>query len=156
MNYREYLARRFGFETFADLLDASDYLPPMKGSTARSYIARHRKGHWFVWEDSPLFSAGVARESAMPIDEAKVSDAVRECLAFCRDKKAAEIFSKIRESIKSLVSTGRWTATELRAFESEVNRVLIFGPSQGAVYGGAKRMPGGNQATAPQAGVTPA
>jgi hypothetical protein len=157
MNYREYLAHRFGFQTFADLLDVSDCLPPTKGGTAKSYIARHRDGHWFLWEDSPVFSAGVAKESAMPIDEAKVSDAVQECMEFCRNKTAAEMFPKIREFMKSLTLSGQWTATELRAFEGEVNRVLIFGPSQGAIYGGgAKRMPGGNQATAPQASVTTA
>jgi hypothetical protein len=150
MNYREYLAHRYGFETFADLLDASDSLPPIRGSSAKSYIARHRDGHWFLWEDSPLFSAGVSRESSMPIDQAKINDAIHECVDLCRDKRAGEIFPTIREFMKSLTSAGSWTAEELRAFEGAVNRALIFGLSRGMVYGSASGH------GAPQTGVTTA
>lgn len=50
MHDREELARTHGFETFAELLDASDALPTVEGDAAKSYIARHPRGHWFVWE----------------------------------------------------------------------------------------------------------
>jgi len=50
---REAIANRYGFGSFADLLDISDPLPMMADDTARSYVARHPKGHWFLWQDVP-------------------------------------------------------------------------------------------------------
>jgi hypothetical protein len=51
MQHREDLARRYGFESFAELLDISDPLPMMPGDTTHSYVARDRRGYWFVWVD---------------------------------------------------------------------------------------------------------
>jgi len=48
---REEVARRYGFETYAGLLDASDELPLRPGDAARSYLARQPNGRWFVWQD---------------------------------------------------------------------------------------------------------
>jgi hypothetical protein len=45
------IARRYGFETYAELLDVSDPLPLLPGETVRSYVARNSNGNWFVWED---------------------------------------------------------------------------------------------------------
>jgi len=50
-SYREEIARRYGFRSFAELLDISDPLPIGEGNTVPTYVARHPKGHWFVWED---------------------------------------------------------------------------------------------------------
>ena len=52
MHDREEFARRYGFESFAELLDVSDPLPMMQGETARSYVARHPNGYWFLWQDA--------------------------------------------------------------------------------------------------------
>jgi hypothetical protein len=54
MNDREEIANRYGFESFADLLDISDKLPRLPGDTAQSYVARSPDGNWFVWEDIPF------------------------------------------------------------------------------------------------------
>lgn len=48
---REEIARRYGFPSFAELLDASEKLPMTRGDTQQSYVAKHLNGHWFVWED---------------------------------------------------------------------------------------------------------
>ena len=49
---RERIANRYGFESYAELLDVSDELPVRPGSdAARTYIARSPGGHWFIWED---------------------------------------------------------------------------------------------------------
>jgi hypothetical protein len=50
---REEIAHRYGFETFADLLDISRPLPARPGDKTRSYFGRRRDGMWFVWEDTP-------------------------------------------------------------------------------------------------------
>jgi len=51
MSSREELSKRYGYETFAELLDLSDALPILPGDTARTYIARRPDGTWFVWLD---------------------------------------------------------------------------------------------------------
>jgi hypothetical protein len=48
---REEIAKRYGCETFAELLDLSNPLPMLPGDTARTYIARRPGGTWFVWLD---------------------------------------------------------------------------------------------------------
>jgi len=53
MHDREEIARRYGFSSFAELLDISAPLPMGAGDTHESYLARHPKGHWFVWDDAP-------------------------------------------------------------------------------------------------------
>jgi len=53
MQHRDEIARRYGFASFAELLDVSDPLPMMPGETAHSYVARDARGYWFVWVDSP-------------------------------------------------------------------------------------------------------
>jgi len=47
---REEIARRYGFGSYAELLDISEALPVMQGM-ARCYLARRPRGNWFVWED---------------------------------------------------------------------------------------------------------
>ena len=51
MQTRQEIAQRYGFETFAELLDISQPLPMRPGDTARSFIARRPGGTWFVWQD---------------------------------------------------------------------------------------------------------
>jgi hypothetical protein len=53
MNDRDEIAKLYGFESFAELLDISDPLPTLPGDATRSYVARHPRGHWFVWDDKP-------------------------------------------------------------------------------------------------------
>ncbi len=53
MNKREEIARRYGFESYAALLDVSEPLPPAPEDETRTYVARHKEGYWFVWEDLP-------------------------------------------------------------------------------------------------------
>ena len=49
---REEIAQRYGFQSFAELLDVSDSLPrmPDDGQT-QAYMAWHPKGYWFIWEE---------------------------------------------------------------------------------------------------------
>lgn len=54
MHSREEIARRYGFQSFAELLDISTPLPKQEGDAARSYLARHPNGYWFLWEDVPV------------------------------------------------------------------------------------------------------
>ena len=60
MHYRDEIARRYGFETFAELLDISHSLPQMACEGCRSYLAQHPDGHWFIWEDRPLEKSAAA------------------------------------------------------------------------------------------------
>ncbi len=53
MHYREELAKRYGFNSFAELLDISEPLPKLPTDKAQSYVARRPDGTWFVWEDAP-------------------------------------------------------------------------------------------------------
>ena len=53
MSYREELARRYGFSTFAELLVISERLSGADRGQVKSYIARRPNGTWFVWEDAP-------------------------------------------------------------------------------------------------------
>ena len=53
MHHRDEIARRYGFETFADLLDVSNPLPVTSGEKAMSCVPRHPGGTWFVREDGP-------------------------------------------------------------------------------------------------------
>jgi hypothetical protein len=61
MDYREEIARRYGFDSFAELLDISEPLPKEPGETVQTYIARKPGGHWFLWRDEPP-----AEDSAQP------------------------------------------------------------------------------------------
>jgi hypothetical protein len=47
---RESLAKRYSFETYAELLAASFKLPNGPGEVIESYVAKHRNGYWFVWQ----------------------------------------------------------------------------------------------------------
>jgi hypothetical protein len=51
MESQEKIARSHGFASFAELLNSSRPLPLEPRDGARSYIARDRKGNWFVWEE---------------------------------------------------------------------------------------------------------
>jgi hypothetical protein len=77
----------------------------------------------------------------MPFDEVKISQAINRCLDVCRHKKPKEVFPVIKNVLKSLTSGGGWTTTELRCFEREVYRALIFGPSQGGILAGSTARP---------------
>jgi len=50
---REAIANRYGFDSFAELFDISDPLPMTPDDTARTYVAKHPQGHWFLWQDVP-------------------------------------------------------------------------------------------------------
>ena len=65
MHNRDEIARRYGFETFAELLDVSDPLPRMPGDKAQSYVARHGKGYWFVWQDAPRMETPAGDDRAV-------------------------------------------------------------------------------------------
>jgi len=56
----------------------------------------------------------------------KISDAVCECLHLCRDLTPGQITATIRDFLKRLPADG-WQPAEVRAVESGVRRVLIFG-----------------------------
>jgi len=48
---REEIARSNGFESYADLRNASRMLPLWSTDVAKTHIARRASGHWFIWED---------------------------------------------------------------------------------------------------------
>lgn len=48
---REEIARSNGFESYANLLNASRLLPLWSTTTVKTYIARRGSGHWFIWDD---------------------------------------------------------------------------------------------------------
>ena len=47
---RDRIAAKYGFATYAELLDISIPLPAMGGDRFKSYLARGM-GYWFVWDD---------------------------------------------------------------------------------------------------------
>jgi hypothetical protein len=53
VNDKEEIAHLYGFLSYAELLDVSDPLPMVPGDAVRAYVARHPRGHWFIWEDKP-------------------------------------------------------------------------------------------------------
>jgi len=53
MDYREEIARQYGFESFAELLDISERMPKEPGETVQEYMAQKPGGHWFLWRDEP-------------------------------------------------------------------------------------------------------
>ena len=55
---REEIAQRYGFESFAELLDLSTALPMLPADTAQAYVARRPNGRWFIWEDVPDTQGG--------------------------------------------------------------------------------------------------
>jgi len=61
----------------------------------------------------------------MPTDDLKIRDAVRDCLLRCRGKLPRELVPAIREFLKGLGDG--WRPAEIRAVDSGVQRVLIFG-----------------------------
>lgn len=48
---RAEIARRYGFPSYAALLDVSELLPVSPEDTVRTYLARRGDGRWFLWED---------------------------------------------------------------------------------------------------------
>jgi hypothetical protein len=50
---KDEIAKRYGFKSYAELLAKSDRLPKLPGDTSQSYVARHPRGYWFVWEEKP-------------------------------------------------------------------------------------------------------
>jgi hypothetical protein len=54
MPYREEIARRYGFESFAVLLDISQPLPKLQGDDVQWFVARKSNGNWFLWQDAEL------------------------------------------------------------------------------------------------------
>ena len=59
-------------------------------------------------------------------DNPKIRNAVCECLHLCRDLTPGQITATIRDFLKRL-SADDWQPAEVRAVESGVRRVLIFG-----------------------------
>ena len=53
MMERDEIAQRYGFESFAELLDISEPLPMLAGETVQAYVAKHSSGQWFIWDDMP-------------------------------------------------------------------------------------------------------
>ncbi len=64
MQDREKLTARYGFNSFAELLDISEPLPILPGDKAKSYVARSPLGYWFVWED--VYLPAEAQERGNP------------------------------------------------------------------------------------------
>jgi hypothetical protein len=54
MHDREEIAYRYGFESYAAMLDISNPLPMLPGDTVKCYIAWKPNGNWFLWEDGPV------------------------------------------------------------------------------------------------------
>ncbi len=50
MQHREEFAQRYGFSSFAQLLDRSYKLPHFDGEETETCIARRQDGIWFIWE----------------------------------------------------------------------------------------------------------
>jgi hypothetical protein len=48
---RDELAKRYGFESFAVLLDISTLLPSEEGETFPCYLAYGTEKRWFLWRD---------------------------------------------------------------------------------------------------------
>ena len=48
---REEIAKRYGFESFATLLDISTRLPAEDGETFPCYLAYGTEKRWFLWRD---------------------------------------------------------------------------------------------------------
>ena len=48
---RNELATRYGFESFAALLDVSTLLPSEEGETYPCYLAYGTEKRWFLWRD---------------------------------------------------------------------------------------------------------
>ena len=48
---RDELARRYGFESFAALLDISTPLPSEEGEPYPCYLAYGTEKRWFLWRD---------------------------------------------------------------------------------------------------------
>jgi hypothetical protein len=48
---REEIAKRYGFPSFAALLDVSERLPPTKDDSVPCYLAYSDETKWFLWRD---------------------------------------------------------------------------------------------------------
>lgn len=53
MTDRESLAKRHGFDSYAELLAASFRLPKEPEELMQCYVGKHNNGHWFVWQAAP-------------------------------------------------------------------------------------------------------
>lgn len=51
MHERDQVAKSHGFNSFSELLDVSTRLSAHIRGPEVSYLARHPKGHWFIWVD---------------------------------------------------------------------------------------------------------
>lgn len=63
----------------------------------------------------------------MNADDRKIRHAVCECLHLCRDLTPGQITATIRDFLRGLQASDGWQPAEVRAVESGVRRVLIFG-----------------------------
>ncbi len=71
MSYREELAKRYGFSSFAELLDTSKPLTSQATDNGQTYIARRPNGTWFVWDDVP--------SQELPDEKGNRSDTSEDC-----------------------------------------------------------------------------
>src|SRR5262245_44883294 len=71
--------------------------------------------------------AGRIGDSVVLAVNPKIRHAVVECLELCRDLTPGQITATIRDFLKRLESSDGWQRAEIRAVESGVRRVLIFG-----------------------------
>jgi len=53
MNHKDEIAKRYGFESFDELLEVSKPLPKLFGETVQCYLGQHPRGFWFLWQDQP-------------------------------------------------------------------------------------------------------
>ena len=53
MTDSEAAAKRYGFNSYSELLAASFKLPKGPTEIMQSYVGKHRNGHWFVWQGVP-------------------------------------------------------------------------------------------------------
>jgi hypothetical protein len=75
-------------------------------------------------------------------EDPKIRQAVADCLYLCRDLTPGQITATIRDFLGRLRASDRWRPVEVRAVESGVRRVLIFGAFDREAF----REPAGNEA----------
>jgi hypothetical protein len=51
MYEREKIAARHGFSSFDEMVKASAKLPDYLRGRHPTYLTRHPRGHWFIWDD---------------------------------------------------------------------------------------------------------
>ena len=103
----------------------------LSGNSLRTEHRRFR-GTQFAFPRATVGSSlGIASGAMQQIDEAKVNEAVRDCLFRC--ERAEEILPEIARYLDALEKRGGWSETELHEVELGVVRIL-FGILDSALY----------------------